>query len=112
MTNYDVGAETLSVLTNQSSTAHDELTAKVRELAAAAEPLEGRFNGSARAAFDAFKSDSDQIAVELNAALAAVVEGIQGQNLALVQGEQEMEADIGTSHAGAGVETARFWRAG
>ncbi len=108
MVTFDMGAETLTQLTTATSSAHDDLGAHVRALAVAAEPLEGTFNGQGRAAFDRFKADSDEIAVELNAALAAVLDGIDGQNLAYLQGEDQMIAETQAAHSGAGFESARF----
>jgi len=37
-------------------------------------PLEGRFSGAGKAAFDNFKNRSDLVASELNAALAGIVQ--------------------------------------
>ena len=105
---FDMGAQTLSRLTTATSTAHDDLGANVRALYDAAAPLEGRFNGDGRAAFDRFKAETDQIATELNLALAAVLGGIDGQNTAFVDGEQQMAEETSTAHSGAGFDAARF----
>ena len=105
---FDMGAQTLSRLTTATSSAHDDLGANVRALYEAAAPLEGRFNGEGRAAFDRFKADTDQIATELNQALAAVLAGIDGQNVAYVDSEQQMAGDTGTAHAGVDLVAARF----
>ncbi len=90
---FDMGAQVLSALSTETSSSHDDLTAQVRALFEAAAPLDGVYNGRGRAAFDGFKSASDDVAGELNRALAAVLGGIQGQNTAFLQGEDEMEAD-------------------
>jgi uncharacterized protein YukE len=105
---FAMGAETLSQLSTATSAASDDLGALVRELFAAAEPLQGRFNGTGRAAFDQFKAHTDQIADELDAALHAVLGGIAGQNAAFVQGEQQMVDETRSAHAGAGFDSARF----
>lgn len=105
---FDMGAETLSQLTRNTSSAHDDLGAQVHRLAAAADPLEGKFNGAGRAAFDRFKTETDRIATELNLALAAVLGGIDGQNVAFVEGEQQMTDETNTAYAGANFEAARF----
>jgi len=105
---FDMGAQTLSQLTTATSSAHDDLGANVRALAEAAAPLEGRFNGEGRAAFDRFKLDTDQIATELNLALAAVLGGIDGQNVAFVDGEQQMTEETSAAHSGAAFDAARF----
>jgi uncharacterized protein YukE len=105
---FAMGAETLSQLTTATSAASDDLGALVRELLVAAEPLQGRFNGAGRAAFDQFKAHTDEIADELDAALTSVLGGIDGQNVAFVQGEQQMVEETRAGHAGAGFESARF----
>ena len=76
---FAMGAETLTVLTKQTSSANDDLGSLVKQLFAAAEPIQGKFNGAGRAAFDRFKGETDQIANELNSALAAVAvdDGLQ-----------------------------------
>jgi uncharacterized protein YukE len=105
---FAMGAETLSVLTKQTSTSHDDLGSLVKELFASAEPLQSKFNGAGRGAFDKFKGSTDEIAGELNAALAAVLGGIQGQNVAFQQGEQQMVDETNSAQAGAGFDSARF----
>jgi uncharacterized protein YukE len=105
---FDMGAQTLSQLTTATSSANDDLGANVRALSDAATPLEGRFNGEGRAAFDRFKVDTDAIATELNAALAAVLAGIDGQNTAFLTGEQQMAEETSTAYAGAAFDAARF----
>ena len=105
---FDMGAQTLTQLTTATSSASDDLGANVRALYDAAAPLESRFNGEGRAAFDRFKADTDQIATELNSALSAVLGGIDGQNVAFVDGEQQMAQDTSTAHSGAGFDAARF----
>jgi uncharacterized protein YukE len=105
---FAMGAETLGQLTKQTSSANDDLGSVVKELFAAAEPIQGKFNGAGRAAFDAFKGETDRIANELNAALAAVLGGIDGQNVAFIQGEEQMVAETTTAQAGANFDGARF----
>jgi uncharacterized protein YukE len=105
---FDMGAETLSQLSTDTSSSHDDLTAQVRALFEAAAPLEGAYNGRGRAAFDAFKSDGDDLAAELNRALAAVLGGIDGQHAAFVQGEDEMETDTAGLHGRTDVDPAVF----
>jgi hypothetical protein len=105
---FAMGAETLGVLTKQTSSSHEDLGQLVRDLFAAAEPIQGKFNGAGRAAFDRFKGHTDEIANELNAALASVLAGIQGQDLSFGQGEEEMVDQTTAAQAGAGFEAARF----
>ena len=105
---FAMGAETLTVLTKQTSSANDDLGSLVKQLFAAAEPIQDKFNGAGRAAFDKFKGETDQIANELNSALAAVLGGIQGQNTAFITGEQQMVDETTAAQAGANFESARF----
>jgi uncharacterized protein YukE len=105
---FAMGAETLTVLTKQTSSANEDLGSLVKQLFAAAEPIQGKFNGAGRAAFDKFKGETDLIANELNSALAAVLGGIQGQNTAFVTGEQQMVDETTTAQASANFESARF----
>jgi uncharacterized protein YukE len=105
---FAMGAETLTVLTKQTSSANDDLGSLVKQLFAAAEPIQGKFNGAGRAAFDRFKGETDQIANELNSALAAVLGGIQGQNTAFIAGEQQMVDETTAAQGGANFDSARF----
>ena len=105
---FAMGAETLGQLTKQTSTATDDLGALVKELFAAAEPIQGKFNGAGRAAFDKFKGETDRIAGELNGALFAVLGGIDGQNVAFLQGEEEMVSQTTAAQSGANFDAARF----
>jgi uncharacterized protein YukE len=105
---FDMGAETLGQLTKQTSSSSDDLGSVVKELFAAAEPIQEVFHGQARAAFDKFKGETDTIANELNAALFSVLTGIDGQNVAFLQGEEQMTTETTTAQAGAGFESARF----
>jgi uncharacterized protein YukE len=105
---FDMGAETLTQLTRQTSGANEDLGALVKRLAAAADPLQDKFNGEAKAAFNAFKGNTDAIAVELNAALASVLTGIEGQNTAFISGEQQMADETRSAMSGAAFESARF----
>lgn len=105
---FAMGADVLSQLTKKTSTSTDDLGALVKQLAQAAEPLEGKFNGSGRAAFDQFKGQTDQIATELNAALAAVLGGITGMDRSFQQGDQDMSEQTRSTQASASFDSARF----
>ncbi|MGW4213760.1 hypothetical protein ACWEIJ_37655 [Lentzea sp. NPDC004789] len=96
---FDMGWTTLSTLTQQSQGSSDDLAGVIRQLIAAAAPLEGTFNGNGRSMFDHFKSRSDQVAADLNAALGAIVTGQSGMDMAFVQGDEEM-ADNATTTQG------------
>ncbi len=72
MTRWDMGQETLGVLTQRTSGSTDELRVLIGQLIQAAEPLSGRFDGAGKAAFDAFKANSDQITADLGQGLGSV----------------------------------------
>lgn len=105
---FDMGGSTLSQLTKKTSSSSDELGALVRELADAAAPLQGRFNGAARAAFDGFHAQSDRIAAELDAALRAVLGGIAMQDAAFLEGEQTMADETRQAVSSSNFDAARF----
>jgi uncharacterized protein YukE len=105
---FDMGSQTLSQLSTQTSTAGQDLGALVRRLAEAAEPLEGKFNGAGRAKFDQFKANVDQIATDLSTALGAVLQGIQGQNRAFAQGDTQMADTTGQTMSSINFDAAKF----
>lgn len=105
---FAMGADTLSVLGKKTGGASQDLGAQVKALLAAAEPLEGRFNGAGRAAFDRFKSQSDQVAAELNGSLAAVLAGIGGMNLSFGEGDQALADDQSAAAGSVSFDAARF----
>jgi len=105
---FDMGSSTLSTLSSQSQASSGDLGQLIQQLIAAAAPLEGKFNGAGRAAFDAFKQHSDQITADLNGALAAIIGGQSGMDTAFGQGDQEMADNARTSQAGANFDAARF----
>lgn len=105
---FDMGSATLSTLVTQTSGSQQDLGALVQQLVVAAEPLEGKFNGAGRAAFDNFKARVDEISADLNSSLARILEGQGGMNLAFQIGDQEA-ADNATSAVGqANFDGARF----
>lgn len=103
-----MGADTLRTLGKQTGASTDDLGGLVKQLAAAAEPLKGQFNGAARARFDNFKAQTDSIAAELNGALAAVLMGITGQDRSFVEGEMTMADETSAAQSGAAFDAARF----
>lgn len=105
---FDMGGGTLSQLTKKTSASSDELGALVRELADAAAPLQGRFNGAARAVFDGFHAQSDRIAAELDAALRSVLGGIAMQDAAFLEGEQAMVEETKQAASRVDFDAARF----
>ena len=105
---FAMGGDTLTQLTKKTSSSNEDLGALVKQLAESAEPLQGKFNGAGRAAFDRFKGETDRIAAELNGALAAVLGGISGQNEAFIAGEQQMVDETSATQSGAAFDAARF----
>ncbi|WP_084128045.1 hypothetical protein [Demequina sp. NBRC 110055] len=105
---FAMGSQTLGQLTKQTQTSGEDLASLVRQLGDAAEPLEGRFNGTARAAFDQFKVNTDQIAVELSGALQAVLAGVAGMDRSFVESESEMADQTRSSQGSVSFDAARF----
>lgn len=105
---FDVGSQTLSTLTRQTQGASGDLGALIKQLIAAAQPLEGKFNGAGKAAFDSFKARSDEITADLNSSLSAILGGVHGMDTAFIQGETEMADNSKTGLGSANFDAARF----
>lgn len=105
---FDMGAETLSNLTKQTSGSSEDLGTLVKKLVVAADPLMKKHAGASKAAFDGFKGRVDEVASELNASLAAVLGGIAGMDTAFTQGEGEMVDSTNSANSGASYDAARF----
>ena len=105
---FDMGAQTLATLGQATSSASQDLGTYVRRLADAATPLEGKFNGQGRAAFDSFKANVDQIAIGLDQALAAVLTGVQGQDKAFAQGDMQAADATRQTVSATDFDAARF----
>ncbi len=105
---FDMGAQTLSTLRSKSQGSSTELGALIRQLVQAAQPLESRFNGSGKVAFDSFKSRADEITAALNSALAAIVGGQSGMERAFGSGDQEQADNARSQMAAANFDAARF----
>lgn len=105
---FDMGAQTLGTLVNQTQGASDDLGTLIQQLIAAAEPLQGNFNGAGRAAFDAFKANADAITAELNTALGAILGGQSGMDTAFITGDSEMADNASTASGAANFDGARF----
>lgn len=105
---FDMGAETLSVLTKQTSGSNEDLGTLVKQLVIAADPLMNVHAGAAKITFDNFKGRVDQVSAELNGALAAVLGGISGMDRAFREGEDEMVDQTKSAEGGASFDAARF----
>lgn len=105
---FDMGTSTLSGLTRRTQGASDDLGTLIRQHIAAAEPLEGHFNGAGRAAFDAFKANADSITAELNSALGAIIGGQSGMDRSFATGDTEMADNARSGQGTANFDAARF----
>ena len=105
---FDMGATTLSTLTQQTQGSSDDLGVLIRQLVAAAQPLEGKFNGTGRAVFDSFKARTDEITAELNASLGAIIGGQSGMDTSFVTGDTEMADNARSAQSSANFDSARF----
>jgi len=105
---FAMGADTLAQLGKRTSSASGDLGAQVKALLQAAEPLEGRFNGAGRAAFDRFKAESDQVSAELDQALASVLGGIRGMDTSFGTGDEQMADDATSAMGSVSFDAARF----
>lgn len=105
---FDMGNTTLSTLVKKSQGSSGDLGALIKQLLAAAEPLEGKFSGSGKAAFDGFKARSDEITNSLNSALGAILGGQSGMDQAFTGGEQETVENTNQAMGGANFDAARF----
>jgi uncharacterized protein YukE len=105
---FDMGASALSSLTKQTQGSSDDLGSLIRQLIAAAEPLEGKFNGAGRAAFNSFKARADEITGALNSSLGAILGGQSGMDTSFQQGDTEMADNATSAQGSANFDAARF----
>jgi uncharacterized protein YukE len=105
---FDMGSQVLSTLISNSRGSSDDLGTLIRQLVQAAQPLEGKFNGAGRVAFDSFKARSDEIAANLNGALASILGGQSGMESAFGSGDQEQGENARSTEGAANFDGARF----
>ncbi|MDX2728258.1 hypothetical protein OG894_20270 [Streptomyces sp. NBC_01724] len=105
---FDMGAQVLSSLTSKSRGSSDDLGSLIRQLVQAAAPLEGKFNGAGRVAFDSFKNRSDEITAALNGSLSALLGGQSGMEQAFGSGDQEQGDNARQQMGAANFDAARF----
>ena len=103
-----MGSSTLSTLNQQTSGSNDELGSLVQQLVDAAAPLQGKFNGSGRQAFDSFKARTDEIANDLNQSLSMIATGQSEMNTVTQTGDQESADNANRSQGAANFDAARF----
>lgn len=105
---FDMGNSTLSSLVQRTQGSSQDLGALIKQLIAAAQPLEGKFSGAGRQAFDAFKAQSDQITANLNGSLSAILGGQSGMDKSFRTGDGEMSDTARTTMGAANFDAARF----
>ncbi|WP_353941173.1 hypothetical protein ABII15_05695 [Streptomyces sp. HUAS MG91] len=105
---FDMGSTTLATLTKSTSGSSDDLGALIQQLIAAAQPLEGKFNGEGKAMFDAFKAHSDEITAALNGSLSSILGGQSGMDTAFGTGDQEQSDNAQQNMSAANFDAARF----
>lgn len=105
---FDMGNTTLSTLTKNTDGENQDLGGLVKQLIAAAAPLEGKFNGAGRAAFDQFKARTDEISADLNSSLGKILTGQSGMDTAFQTGDQEASDNATAAQGSANFDGARF----
>ncbi len=108
---FAMEADVLTTLGRKTGGESDELGALVRRLADAAEPLEGQFNGAAKAKFDSFKARTDEIATVLSNSLVGITQSISEQDRAFQTAAFEGADAHGAAEGSAnfdGADTSRF----
>lgn len=105
---FDMGSGTLTALTKQTGSANQDLGALVKRLIEAARPLEGKFNGAGKGAWDSFKANGDQIAADLNRSLGSMNIGQSEMDLAFIEGESEQADNATQTQSSANFDAARF----
>ncbi|MFG3495853.1 hypothetical protein [Streptomyces sp. NPDC047928] len=105
---FDMGAQVLSTLRSQSQGSSTDLGVLINQLVQAAAPLEGKFHGSGKVAFDSFKMRADEISKALNGSLAAILGGQAGMDAAFGSGDTEQGDNARTQMSAANFDAARF----
>ncbi|MGP3686953.1 hypothetical protein ACTVZO_19970 [Streptomyces sp. IBSNAI002] len=105
---FDMGTQVLTNLMSGSRGSNTDLGSLIKQLVAAAQPLEGKFQGQGKVAFDSFKLRADDIAKELNASLAAIVGGQSGMEQAFGSGDAEQGENARQQQGAANFDGARF----
>ncbi|PWE07593.1 hypothetical protein DD630_11860 [Streptomyces sp. BSE7F] len=105
---FDMGSTPLSDLGKNTVGSSTDLGVLIRRLIQAAQPLEGKFNGSGRVAFDSFKLRADEITAALNESLSAILEGQGGMDTAFTTGESEQQDNAHKNMGAANFDAARF----
>ncbi|MFD3511681.1 hypothetical protein [Streptomyces sp. NPDC058657] len=105
---FDMGSTVLTGLVKDSQGSSVDLGTLIQQLITAAEPLEGRFNGAGKVAFDRFKTNSDEITAALNSSLSSILGGQSGMDSAFTSGQGEAADNARSTMAAANFDAARF----
>ncbi|GLW49823.1 hypothetical protein Stsp02_54840 [Streptomyces sp. NBRC 14336] len=105
---FDMGSTTLAELGKSTGGSVQDLGTLISWLVQAAEPLEGKFNGAGKAAFDRFKLNADEITNALNSSLDAILGGQVGMDTAFSTGDTELEDNANRNIGVANFDAARF----
>ncbi|MFF1738938.1 MULTISPECIES: hypothetical protein [Streptomyces] len=105
---FDMGSSTLADLGKSTIGSTEDLGTLIRWLVQAAEPLEGKFNGAGKAAFDSFKAHTDEITSALNGSLSAILGGQSGMDTAFGSGDLEQEDNAHQNMGHSNFDAARF----
>ena len=105
---FAMGADTLGSLAKKTSAASEELSATVKQLAAITERIEGKVNGAARAAFDNFQAQAEEISIELARALNGVLTGVKTMDKTFAEGDTEMADETRRAQGSVSFDAARF----
>lgn len=108
MTKFDMGNTTLTTLAKKTSGSSQDLGGLVKQLVVAAAPLEGKMNGAGRQMFERFKSQSDQIAADLNRSLGSVNQGQVQMDRSFRDGDDTMATNATQTMGAANFDAARF----
>ncbi|GAB2476062.1 hypothetical protein [Jatrophihabitans fulvus] len=107
---FDMGTNTLTTLVSQTQGQSQDLGSLIQALVVAAQPLENKFNGAGKQAFDAFKSHTDQITRNLNTALSSIIGGQSGMNRSFTEGQSEFSQNARSAMGSANFSAASFGR--
>ncbi|MGW1891304.1 hypothetical protein ACWCP6_13765 [Streptomyces sp. NPDC002004] len=105
---FDMGSTTLADLGKSTLASTNDLGTLIRWLIQAAEPLEGKFNGQGKVAFDSFKGRADEITDALNGSLHSILGGQSGMDTAFGTGDQEQADNAHKNVGAANFDGARF----
>ncbi|WP_103528061.1 hypothetical protein [Streptomyces sp. SM12] len=105
---FDMGTTALPTLNKDTDLSSEQLVALVDRLVASVEPLEGKFSGRGRAAFQQFKNNTDEIAASLGVALGRIREGQAGMTEAFFSGDEQQETAAQRSMGAQNFDAARF----